>query len=225
MNKRVQKAAKKHVPDQADKALLEWEKMLKRNAPKSDADADTLCTQFISTLQNAAADGKKKKKKKGPRRADGSSEDEGGQAKGPATSHLHVEIKRCKNLKKVQFFGKQDPYAQVSVGGETHMTAPKADGDTFPRWDEAGGSHMCFEQPAQAKSMELVVEIWNANKFIKDELVATAELTMQGEDHQDEWLDLNSGGQVLMNAWMGGPPDRKMEEMVRDKNDKACTIM
>lgn len=67
----------------------------------------------------------------------------------PSTQLFRVEgfLHSVKGLKKVQLFGKQDPYAKIIVNGRTvvHKTKPVLRGNTEAEWKEGDNNSFSFE--------------------------------------------------------------------------------
>ena len=68
---------------------------------------------------------------------------------------------------------------------------------------------MCFANNSDNgdAGTDMVVQVWNANTILKDDLLASVDLTLdKGESRLDEWLNLDAGGKVLLSCYYGGPP-------------------
>ncbi len=67
---------------------------------------------------------------------------------------MSITIEFAKDLKDQDWFGKQDPYCQISVGGQRFRTRTAIDGGKNPVWNETFSANVINEN-----SVEVVIKV------------------------------------------------------------------
>ncbi|KAK9823183.1 hypothetical protein WJX72_000898 [[Myrmecia] bisecta] len=96
------------------------------------------------------------------------------------------------NLKSMQTFGRQDPYAVLQVGTTRYRTKTCTDGGKKPIWNET----FHFDVPVGLTEMQCVV--WNRNIITTDDTIGSAHISLikalsEKHDHPRIPLKTNAG--------------------------------
>ncbi|KAG0580613.1 hypothetical protein M758_4G190000 [Ceratodon purpureus] len=85
---------------------------------------------------------------------------------------LDVYLDCAKGLKDTEIIGKADPYVVLKAGKATGKTATCKDQGSSPVWGEKISLHI----PSGCK--QLILTIYNANTFYKDDIMGTCTITL-----------------------------------------------
>jgi len=85
---------------------------------------------------------------------------------------LRVHLDRAKGLKDTEIIGNADPYVVLKAGGATTKSSTCKDEGSNPVWNQSVKLHV----PAGCK--QLLLTIYNANTFYKDDIMGTTTITL-----------------------------------------------
>ncbi|KAH7446716.1 hypothetical protein KP509_01G070400 [Ceratopteris richardii] len=85
---------------------------------------------------------------------------------------VEVELIKAHDLKDVEFFGKSDPYATLTIGGIKHRSKTIQDGGKSPVWNE----NFLFEIPHGPQ--ELAIHIFDQEKHGSDEAMGSVSIPL-----------------------------------------------
>ncbi|GLC64448.1 hypothetical protein PLESTF_000167100 [Pleodorina starrii] len=100
---------------------------------------------------------------------------------------LQCTVEFAKGLVDKEWFGKQDPYAILELGGQTYKTKTHRDGGTAPVWNE---TFVIIVNAETELSVTVKDENWGKDKLLGVASVSLATVRTHGEDrvHAPLWL-------------------------------------
>lgn len=138
----------------------------------------------------------------------------------PPTPHgnLEVTVIEAKDLKKMDTFGRNDPYVVVTVEGLTRRTSTIDGGGAKPVWGEKGSGEKLLFEVAQAFSVEVAIfdEDADADDHIGTAIVELDNQPETGDWLHDEWYEIADGkgkttGEVHVHINWEMPRDRALQ--------------
>ena len=116
---------------------------------------------------------------------------------------FEVTLLEGKNLKKMDTFGKNDPYVIVTVNGETRQSSTVESGGSKPVWGPDGNGEMLVFEVETALSVE--VACYDEDQGSADDLIGTAiiELDHQPENRDwamEEWFEITDAKSKLTGS-------------------------
>jgi Ca2+-dependent lipid-binding protein len=128
---------------------------------------------------------------------------------------LEVTVLEAKNLKKMDMVGKNDPYAVVTVDGETRQTSTVESGGSHPSWGQDGSGEMLVFEVGSATSIELAC--YDEDRGSADDLIGAVILDLDHAPDEDwamdEWWELTdkkkkSTGSIHLHVSWSNPRER-----------------
>ena len=105
----------------------------------------------------------------------------------PELRRLRVTVFAAKGLPKMDTFGSNDPYAQVSVDGRCQRTSTVAGGGSVPSWQNGRGESLVWCIGADAfpdEPSSVTVVLFDEDQGSKDDVIGSASLVIGGDSDQ-----------------------------------------
>lgn len=103
---------------------------------------------------------------------------------------LDVMVLEASGLKSMDFFGKNDPYCTIKVGGVTKRCSTIEDGGADPRWGFGEGELVSFE--FRRKPHQLEAKAWDEDEHDDDDCIGTGWIELDEKEELEPWS---------MNLW------------------------
>ena len=98
---------------------------------------------------------------------------------------LEVMVLEAKGLKAMDFFGKNDVYCSVKVGGTTQRSSTIEDGGADPAWGFGEGEQLTYE--FRRKVHQLEAKVFDEDGNGSDDLIGTGWIELDEQEELEPW--------------------------------------